>query len=261
MYTYPNFRQRATRMHGPDKCRHRCASLHGRAPSPSACTVNHIFQYLLNTCFRAIRSTTEDIVIPKGTIIVNVKIAPERATTPRTMQRVQLIIDSNLPFEEGGPPTTAAHLQELGLDLSTAIDPNRPKKDGGYELLTEAQRNQLIQPALRWWWVWSRDARVPEVSRLVVIDIPTGDAIPVAQKPYPIPYQYRDAVIDELRKLLHGGLIEPTISQWASPLLVRLKKDSTPDKIRLKCIIDYRQLNQITGTHPAAQGRRACPTD
>ena len=198
--------------------------------------------------------STEDIVIPKGTIMVNVKIAPERATTLKTMQRVQLIIDQNLPFEEGGPPTTAEHLKELGLDLSTSIDPNRPKKDGGYELLTEAQRNQLIQPALRWWWVWSRDARVPEVSRLVVIDIPTGDAIPVAQKPYPIPYQYRDAVIDELRKLLHGGLIEPTISQWASPLLVRLKKDSTPDKIRLKCIIDYRRLNQVTLADAAGLG-------
>ena len=76
----------------------------------------------------------------------------------------------------------------------------------------------------------------------------------MAQKPYPIPYQYRDAVVDELRKLLHGGLIEPTISQWASPLLVRLKKDSTPEKIRLKCIIDYRRINQVTLADAAGLG-------
>ena len=102
----------------------------------------------------------------------------------------------------------------------------RPKPDT-YHKLTEEQKDRLYRVAMRWWWVWSRDARTPEMSRLVVIDIPTGDSAPVAQKPYPLPYAYRDAVIDELRKLLAGGLIEPSISQWASPVLVRLKKDSS----------------------------------
>ena len=37
---------------------------------------------------------------------------------------------------------------------------------------------------------------------MVVIDIPTGDAKPVASKPYPIPEKYKAAVMAEMQKLL-----------------------------------------------------------
>lgn len=67
------------------------------------------------------------------------------------------------------------------------------------------------------------------MSRMALIGMPTGDALPVAQKPYPLPYKYRDAVLKEIRKLMEGGLIEPTISAWSSPVLARIKKDSTPE--------------------------------
>ena len=114
----------------------------------------------------------------------------------------------------------------------------------------------LYDVALKWWRIWSRDARTPELSRLVVLEIPTGDAAPVAKKPYPLPYQYLEAVRTEVRKLLDGGLIEPCISNWAAPVLVRLKKDSghTPETIRLKLIIDFRALNERTVPDVAGLG-------
>ena len=95
----------------------------------------------------------------------------------------------------------------MGFDLSKAIDPDCPRTEeegGGYHLLSQRQQDNLYGTALRWWWVWARDARAPETSRLVVIDIPTGDAAPVAQKPYPIPYAYKEEVLKELRKLLES---------------------------------------------------------
>ena len=157
-------------------------------------------------------------------------------------------------YAEGGPPRCDADWKDLGLDLSQSIDANRRTEDGNYAAISAEQRETLYAKARRWWWVWSRDARTPNISRLVVIDIPTGTATPIAQKPYPIPYHYREAVLDELRKLLDGGLIEPTISEWGCPILVRLKKDSTPDKIRLKIICDFRLLNQVTLADSASLG-------
>ena len=160
-----------------------------------------------------------------------------------------------LPFEEGGRPLTESDLLSLGLDLSKSIDPEGAKdSQGNYPPLSPAKKQVLIDIALRYWYVWARDTRTPKLSRLIVLEIPTGDAKPVAQKPYPLPYQYLDAVRAEVQKLLDGGLIEPCISAWASPVLVRLKKDSTPDAIKLKLICDYRLVNSVTVNHEASLG-------
>ena len=177
-----------------------------------------------------------------------------RAEVGHESMKVQLVTDDDaegLAFEDGGRPRTAEDLRTLGFDLSSAIDPDRPKTDteeegGVYNLLSQGQQDSLYGTTLRWWWVWARDARAPETSRLVVIDIPTGGAAPVAQKPYPIPYAYKEEVLKELRKLLESGLIEPSISAWVCPILVRLKKDSKPDDIKLKIICDFNRLNQVT---------------
>ena len=164
---------------------------------------------------------------------------------------------AELDFADGGRPTTKEHMQALGFDLSLAIDPGLPARaDGTYPPLSAEKQQVLYDVALKWWRIWSRDARTPELSRLVVLEIPTGDAAPVAKKPYPLPYQYLEAVRTEVRKLLEGGLIEPCISNWAAPVLVRLKKDSghTPDTIRLKLIIDFRSLNERTVPDVAGLG-------
>ena len=160
-----------------------------------------------------------------------------------------------LPFNEGGRPRSIADLHEIGFSLEKAIDPSQPRqKDGSYPPLSQELKAELYQIALDFWYVWSRDARAPEISRLVVIDVPTGNATPIAQKPYPIPYAYLEAARDELQKLLDAGLIEPCISNWASPVLVRLKKDSTPEAVRLKLICDFRRLNEVTVPDAAGLG-------
>ena len=164
---------------------------------------------------------------------------------------------NELSFQEGGRPRTRDDLIQLGFSLETAIDPcGKKDRDGNYPPLPEVHKQRLYDIALKWYCVWSRDAKTPELSRLVVIDVPTGDAHPIAQRPYPIPFKYLEAVRREVQKLLDGGLIEPTVSSWASPILVRLKKDSTPSEIRLKIIVDYRRLNEVTIPDAAGLGNQ-----
>ena len=206
--------------------------------------------------------TPNSVTLEKGMLIgyATKYEGARQANTGHGSMKVQLVSDDDaegLAFEDGGRPRTAEDLRTLGFDLSSAIDPDCPKTEeegGGYHLLSQRQQDSLYGTALRWWWVWARDARAPETSRLVVIDIPTGDAAPVAQKPYPIPYAYKEEVLKELRKLLESGLIEPSISAWACPILVRLKKDSKPDDIKLKIICDFKRLNQVTLPDAASLG-------
>ena len=162
---------------------------------------------------------------------------------------------SELEFKDGGRPRNREQLHEIGFSLDKAIDPSKPRReDGTYPPLAEALKAQLYEVALEYWYIWARDARAPDISRLVVIEIPTGGAAPIAQKPYPLPYSYLDAVREELQTLIDAGLVEPCISNWASPVLVRLKKDSTPDKVRLKLICDFRRLNEVTVPDAAGLG-------
>ena len=155
---------------------------------------------------------------------------------------------SQRPFAEGGPPVSEADWTELGLDLSDSIDAGRRRDDGTYEPLGDDIKDRIRAIASRWWLAWSRDDRAPRISRLVVIEIPTGDAKPIAQKPYPIPEKYKKAVMKEMQKLLDAGLIEPGISNWASPTLLTVKKDSGlgEDNLRVKIVCDFRKLNEVT---------------
>ena len=138
-------------------------------------------------------------------------------------------------------------LWKLGFNLDKAIDPDLPRlPDGSYQPLSDAKKRELYTVALRYHYVWARDAKVPQVSYLVVIDIPTGTALPQAQTAYPIPAKLRDAAMAEIDKLLKAGLIEPSMSDWASPALIRVKKDSTPEDVKVKFAVDYRRVNAVT---------------
>ena len=61
----------------------------------------------------------------------------------------------------------------------------------------------------------------------------------------------------EIEKLLEAGLIEPSMSDWASPALVRVKKDSTDDEIKIKFAIDYRRVNAVTTVDAGGLGTQA----
>ena len=51
------------------------------------------------------------------------------------------------------------------------------------------------------------------------------DDAPVHQKPYWIPYSQREAVKEELDKMLVENTIWPLTSPWASPMVLVPKKD------------------------------------
>ena len=68
--------------------------------------------------------------------------------------------------------------------------------------------------------------------------INTGQAKPVRLPPYRIPYAYRDTVSEELRQMEKDGTIARSSSEWAAPIILVRKKDST-----LRMCVDYRRLN------------------
>ena len=202
----------------------------------------------------AANPTDTVITLEKGAHVGYARVRPEGVDSKPPVQQILLAFEmtsiterAKKPYAEGGPPATEDDFRDLGVDLSECIHPGMRRADGSYAPLPEAIKDRIRELVRVWWTVWARDARAPLVSRLVVIDCPTvgGDDNPVAQKPYPIPAKYIPAVREEIQKLLDAGIIEPGISNWASPTLLTIKKDSKPgEPVKIKIVTDLRKLNE-----------------
>ena len=85
----------------------------------------------------------------------------------------------------------------------------------------------------------------PGRTNLVDRHIETGSANPVRLPPYRVPYTFRDAVEKELADILKAGILEPSTSEWAAPIVLVKKKDGT-----LRFCMDYRKLNSVSRVDP-----------
>ena len=75
----------------------------------------------------------------------------------------------------------------------------------------------------------------------VEMNIDTGDATPIRQAPRRTPFAVRCEVARHLQQMQEKGVIQPSSSPWASPIVLVRKKDGT-----MRFCIDYRKLNAVT---------------
>jgi hypothetical protein len=71
--------------------------------------------------------------------------------------------------------------------------------------------------------------------------IHTGDATPIRQPVRRVPPHQRQEVRQLLTNMLEGGVVEPSASPWASPIVLVQKKDGST-----RFCVDYRKLNEVT---------------
>ena len=70
--------------------------------------------------------------------------------------------------------------------------------------------------------------------------IDTGDARPIKQAPRRLPPYRREVIEQEIDKMLAQGIIEPSDSPWAAPIVLVSKKDGTTH-----FCVDYQKLNNV----------------
>ena len=75
----------------------------------------------------------------------------------------------------------------------------------------------------------------------VEMNIDTGDATPIRQAPRRTPFAVRCEAARHLQQMQEKGVIQPSSSPWASPIVLVRKKNRT-----MRFCIDYRKLNAVT---------------
>ena len=82
-------------------------------------------------------------------------------------------------------------------------------------------------------------------TQLIEMEIDTGSSVPLAQSPYTLPLKHYDWVRKEIETLEKAGVIERSLSPWASPVIVVPKKSAPDEPPRRRLCVDYRRVNTL----------------
>ena len=71
--------------------------------------------------------------------------------------------------------------------------------------------------------------------------IDTGDSLPIRQRPYRVGPATQKEINSQIEEMLANDVIQPSVSPWASPVILVTKKDG-----KKRFCIDFRKLNAVT---------------
>ena len=82
-------------------------------------------------------------------------------------------------------------------------------------------------------------------TKLVKMDIDTGDSPPVISRPYTLPLKHYEWVQREIESLECAGVITKSMSKCASPIVVVPKKSAPREPLKRRLCVDFRKVNEL----------------
>ena len=82
-------------------------------------------------------------------------------------------------------------------------------------------------------------------TKLVKMDIDTGDSPPVSSRSYTLPLKHYEWVQREIESLEHAGVITKSMSKWASPIVIIPKKSAPREPLKRRLCVDFRKVNEL----------------
>ena len=79
-------------------------------------------------------------------------------------------------------------------------------------------------------------------TKLVKMDIDTGDSPPISSRPYTLHYEW---VQREIESLECAGVITKSMSKWASPIVIVPKKSAPREPPKRRLCVDFRRVNEL----------------
>ncbi|KAH9078578.1 hypothetical protein Ae201684P_019659 [Aphanomyces euteiches] len=146
-----------------------------------------------------------------------------------------------LPPDDPLSPSLSQHVYPnyIAAVLSTPVLNELPINWEG-STLNPTQR-EMLRKILLQHDIFVTTSKAPGRTDLVKCYINTGSAHPIKQAPYRVSQREGEIMEAEIQQYLELGLIRPSTSPWASPVLMIRKPDGS-----IRFCIDYRRLNEVT---------------
>ena len=107
--------------------------------------------------------------------------------------------------------------------------------------LVQEDEDQLLEIVEDYSDIFALDQSELGHTEIVTHTIDTGDHPPVHQPARRIPFALRAKVEEMVDDMIEQGVVQPSTSPWASPIVLVAKKDGTT-----RFCVDYRRLNSVT---------------
>lgn len=132
---------------------------------------------------------------------------------------------------EDNPPVPAqasSNDDQVPLDLSDST-------------LTDDEQSQLKSLVADYRDIFALSPAELGRTGLVKHSIDTGNNPPIRQRPYRVSDKQRGIIEEHVTDMLNRGIIQPSVSPWASPVVLVKKKDNTD-----RFCVDFRRVNAVT---------------
>ena len=144
-------------------------------------------------------------------------------------------------LEESSPDPPECNHPTSAAPCSTT----QPKVSNKFDLdsldLTGGQRTALKTLLDEYADIFSSGPADLGRTGVVKHQIDTGDSPPIKQAPRRVPLHQQEVVRQHVEDMLHNGVVRPSTSPWASPIVLVKKKDGGT-----RFCVDYRKLNDVT---------------
>ena len=176
------------------------------------------------------------------------KISPNRVEVPEEMEtRITMSEISQQKLHKTDHADIFNSEKDFETDFLISpgdVYPNRKVKLEDADI-TEETKKAFEEMCVCHLEVFSKNNKDIGRTTLIEMEIDTGDSLLVAQNLYTLPLKHHEWVRKEIETLEKAGVIERSLSPWASPVIVVPKK-SAPDEPPWRCLcVDYRKVNSL----------------
>ena len=213
-------------------------------------------------------SSTEHLYLPKKHVVAfaekddidgevfeidNLDTTPRNSVPERTRQTFAQFAPTEAETDLHKVLTTATNFIKSPADVEThrKVD----LKDAQIKEETKGKFHDLCN-----WFdsIISKSSGDIGKTLLIEMDIDTGNSPPIASRPYTLPLKHYEWVRKEISTLERAGIITKSISPWASPVVIVLKKSAPGEPPQRRMCVDFRKLNKTQPEVHNMNGGKGC---